>query len=98
MPGPARFATITWYAQYQAFVRGAMMKAAGVRLHWLVGGGASNHSSRGQRLSLPARFDHQKDDWLGDAWSLVVEVTGVRDSTAYQVGIAKFLMPNVPVD
>jgi hypothetical protein len=72
-----------------------MTRSAEVRLHWLVGG-LSNHSPRGQRFSIPARFDHQKEDWLSDAWSLVVEVEGVPDAHGYQVGHVKFLVPGAP--
>lgn len=74
-----------------------MMHTAKVRLHWLTSG-LSNHSPRGQRFSLPARFDHQGEDWTHDAWSLVVEVEGVPDAEGYQVGAARFLVPDAPDD
>jgi hypothetical protein len=73
-----------------------MTRAAEVRLHWLIGINASNGSPRGRRFSLPARFDHQQEDWTNDAWSLVVEVVGVPDSKGDQVGIAKFLAADAP--
>jgi hypothetical protein len=75
-----------------------MMRSAEVRLLWLVGG-LSNHSPRGQRICLPARFDHQSmQDWLDDAWSLVVEVEGIPDALGNQIGNARFLVPNAPHD
>lgn len=74
-----------------------MTHSAKVRLHWLVSG-SSNYSPRGQRFSLPARFDHQGDDWTLDAWSLVIEVEGAPDHKGYQTAIARFLMPDAPND
>lgn len=52
----------------------------------------ANHSPRGQRFFLPARFDHQKQDWRNDAWSLIVEVDGLPDVRGYQSGRARFLV------
>jgi hypothetical protein len=74
-----------------------MTYSAKIRLHWLVSG-PPNGSSRGPRFSLPARFDHQGEDWTNDAWSLVVNVDGAPDSQGYQIGTAKFLAPNAPQD
>jgi hypothetical protein len=74
-----------------------MTRAAEVRLHWLIGINASNYSPHGQLFSLPARFDHQQEDWPDDAWGLVVEVTGIPDSKGDQVGIARFLMADAPL-
>jgi hypothetical protein len=71
------------------------MSAAKVLLRWLVKG-PSNHSPRGQRFSLPARFDHQGKDWMRDAWSLIVDVEGVPDARGYQIGTARFLVPGAP--
>jgi hypothetical protein len=72
-----------------------MTQTAKVLLHWLVTG-PSTHSPRGQRFSLPARFDHQGDDWTSDAWSLVVDVEGVPDTQGHQLGTVRFLMPDAP--
>jgi hypothetical protein len=74
-----------------------MTQTAKVLLHWLVSG-PSNHSPRGQRFSLPARFDHQGEDWLDDAWSLVVEVEGVPDAEGCQIATVRFLVPDAPHD
>jgi len=71
------------------------MPKAKVHLHWLASG-LTNHSPCGQRLLLPARFDHQGEDWTNDAWSLVVDVEGVPDAQGYQVGTARFLVPGAP--
>lgn len=73
------------------------MHRAKIALQWLQQGSA-NHSPRGQRFVLPARFEHQGDDWMEDAWSLVVEVDGVPESDGKQYGIARFLMPTAPHD
>jgi hypothetical protein len=74
-----------------------VMHRARIILHWLQQG-AANHSPRGQHFTLPARFEHQGDDWIEDAWSLVVEVDGVPESNGQQYGIARFLMPTAPQD
>lgn len=74
-----------------------MTPIAQITLHWLANN-PSNHSPRGQRFSLPARFDHQNEDWTGDAWSLVVNVDGVPDEEGRQQGTARFLAPGAPHD
>jgi len=74
-----------------------MTRTAKVLLHWLRSG-PSNHSPRGQRFSLPARFDHQGEDWTSNAWSLVVHVEGIPDAQGHQVATVRFLVPNAPHD
>ncbi len=39
---------------------------------------------------MPAKFDHQGDDWTDHAWSLVVESDSKPD--------VRGLMPNAPAD
>jgi hypothetical protein len=39
---------------------------------------------------MPARFDHQGDDWTHDAWSLVFDLEGIP-ARGYQTGTARFL-------
>lgn len=56
----------------------------------------SDPSPKNQRFVLPARFDHQGDDWKKDAWSLVVEVEGTPDESGKQNGTASFLAPSAP--
>jgi len=71
------------------------MHRAQITLQWLQQG-AANHSPRGQRFVLPARFEHQGEDWMEDAWSLLVEVDGVPESDGKQSGVARFLMSTAP--
>lgn len=54
----------------------------------------ANLSPKSQRFVLPARFDHQRDDWKKDAWSLAIEVEGTPDESGKQNGITRFLVPN----
>jgi hypothetical protein len=68
---------------------------ATVLLHWLIDA-APDCTPRGRRFALPARFDHQGEDWMTDAWSLVVDVTGPPDGQGYQVATVRFLMPQAP--
>jgi hypothetical protein len=72
-----------------------MTRTVKIQLCWSADA-RSNHPKRAQRFSLPARFDHQDDDWTSDAWSLVIELTGLPDAQGYQTADAKFLVPNAP--
>lgn len=74
-----------------------MIRTAKAVLNWLVSG-PSNESPRGRRFCLPARFDHQGEDWTSNAWSLVVDVEGIPDSQSRQLATVKFLMPDAPHD
>ena len=71
------------------------MSVVDINLRWIKNR-PTNHSPRGQKFSLPVRFDHQGDDWTANAWSLVIEVEGVPDITGYQRGTARFLVPSGP--
>lgn len=71
-----------------------MTYSAQVRLHWLHRSGSA--SPLGQHFARPARFDHQGDDWIDNAWSLVIDVAGMPDSQGYQIAAARFLMPTAP--
>ena len=74
-----------------------MNQAAKVRLHWLVTA-PPGKSPRGLRFSTPARFDHQGEDWIRDAWSLMIDTQGIPDAQGQQFATAKFLVPNAPHD
>ena len=71
-----------------------MTNTVKVRLRWL----SDNFPDQAQRVCRPARFEHQSDDWLNDAWSVVVQVTGSPDAEGYQEGQARFLSPDAPYD
>ncbi len=47
---------------------------------------------------MPAKFDHQGDDWTDHAWSLVVESDSKPDVRGLQEVQVYFLMPNAPAD
>lgn len=53
-------------------------------------------SPRGQRFVVPAKFDHQGDDWTSNAWSLVVESDKAVSADGSQVVNVGFLMPEGP--
>ena len=74
-----------------------MTHKANVLLRWLVSV-PSRQSPRGKQFSLPARFDHQGEDWTHDVWSLVIEVQGSPDPQGYQMASARFLAPGAPLD
>lgn len=71
------------------------MRHAKIILQWLQNESA-NHSPRRQRFVLPARFDHQGNNWKENAWSLVIEVEGIPNGGGQQHGLARFLMPSAP--
>lgn len=75
-----------------------MNTSADIKLHWLVKLQLGSPSPRGQRFALPARFDHQGEDWTSNAWSVVIEVDGMPDASGYQSGKAHFLAENPPHD
>ncbi|WP_172805579.1 MULTISPECIES: hypothetical protein [Bradyrhizobium] len=66
-------------------------------LHWLVVD-QSDPLPRGPHFSMPARFDHQGEDWIDNAWSLVVDLDGIPDPDRNQIGTVRFLMPDAPND
>lgn len=72
-----------------------MMRRAKIVFQWSRKRNA-NHSLWSQCFILPARFDHQGDDWKKDAWSLVIEVEGTPDESGKQNGTARFLMSSAP--
>jgi hypothetical protein len=73
-----------------------MTRAVQVRLRWLVDD-SEKRLPRDQQFTRPARFDHQtEEDWLNDAWSLVIKVTDAPDDRGYQTAEATFLVPDAP--
>ena len=70
------------------------MHSAKVVIHWL--NRPSGRSPLGERFARPARFDHQGDDWIDDAWSLVVDVKGHPNIQGDQDGTVRFLTPAAP--
>ena len=74
-----------------------MNRIVKVVLHWLVNT-PNGTSPRGQQFSRPARFDHQGEDWIRNAWSLVITTEGSPDVTGRQLATAEFLMSEAPHD
>ena len=74
------------------------MQQAKARLKWLVPVPLDGSAPRGRRFTVPARFDHQGDDWTDHAWSLVVESDSKPDAKGIQEVQVRFLMPNAPTD
>jgi hypothetical protein len=70
-----------------------MKLTARVLLRWLV---PDSELPRGKRLSVPARFDHQGDDWTSDAWSLVIQTEEKADDKRQQAATAWFLADEAP--
>jgi len=51
---------------------------------------------KGYKLSRPARFGHQGEDWLGNAWSLSIEIQEERNEARDQFALAHFSAPDAP--
>jgi hypothetical protein len=68
------------------------------RLNWMVPTAPDGSAPRGRRFSVPAKFDHQGDDWASNAWSLVIESDVKPDARGRQEVQVHFLMPDAPVD
>lgn len=73
------------------------MSTAIVRLHWKVNT-PKGVSPRGNRFCAPARFADQGDDWINNAWSLMVTFEEPPDSQGDQLGKAHFLVADAPHD
>lgn len=52
---------------------------------------------RPSRFAVPAKFDHQGDDWRSDSWSLVVEHDRTGDAGIPQKVDIHFLADSAPV-
>ena len=51
----------------------------------------------GPRYSTVARFEEEKDKWLKEAWSLVLEFSDSPDESLCVVADVSFLSPDGPV-
>lgn len=51
---------------------------------------------RGKQFATPARFDHQRDDWTNDAWSVVVSAADPVTTRSMQDVRIRFLMNEAP--
>lgn len=72
-----------------------MNRTAKILLRWLVNA-PIGQSPRDQRFSRPARFENQGEDWIQNAWSLVITTEGVPDAKGKQSATAKFLVAGAP--
>jgi hypothetical protein len=70
---------------------------AAVRLKWLKFA-PDGSAPRPSRFAVPAKFDHQGDDWRSDSWSLVVEHDRTGDARVPQNVDVHFLADSAPVD
>ena len=50
------------------------------------------------KFSVPAKFDHQGEDWRGNSWSLVVEKNQTLNARIPQNVEVHFLAEDAPVD
>jgi hypothetical protein len=71
-----------------------MSHTAKILLRWV----DKSEVPRGQQFSVPARFAHQDENWIHNAWSLVITTEGQPDATGRQAGTARFLSPEAPHD
>lgn len=62
-------------------------------MRWLV---PDDELPRGKQFSVPARFDHQGDNWTSDAWSIVIVTEARPDAERRQAATAWFLADEAP--
>ena len=73
-----------------------MKREVKVRLTWRGIRPARLGYPRGKEFAMPARFEHQGDDWTKNAWSVVVLAsTPVAPDSTQDVRV-RFLMDNAP--
>lgn len=70
-----------------------MSKIVGIKLRWL---SPIPLPLGGTKLTCPARFEHQRNEWTENSWSLKIETIGNADDSGLQNGVARFLMDNAP--
>ena len=73
-----------------------MTQRVKARLNWMIPAGPNGSAPRGPKFSMPAKFDHQGDDWGADAWSLVVESSTTLGPRGAQEVQVHFLAPDAP--
>ena len=75
-----------------------MKREVRARLKWRVPIPPRSESPRGARFVVPARFEQQGDDWIRNAWSLVVETMSPPDPSGTQAVQIRFLMEDAPIE
>jgi len=70
-----------------------MTLLARTNVHWLV---TPPPVHANEKLIRPARFEDQVEDWLKNAWSVVLVPEGALDHEGNQWATARFLMPDAP--
>lgn len=73
-----------------------MMQRVKARLNWMIPARPDGSAPRGPKFSMPAKFDHQGDDWAANAWSLVIEGNTALDPRGAQTVQVHFLAPDAP--
>lgn len=74
-----------------------MTMHATARLRWLKFA-PDGSAPRPEKFTVPAKFDHQGDDWRNNSWSLVVEHSRDLDAHEAQEVEIYFLMSGAPAD
>jgi hypothetical protein len=74
-----------------------MTTPATAQLRWLKFA-PDGSALRPVRFVVPAKFDHQGDDWRSNSWSLVVEHDRAADARSPQQVRVHFLADGAPVD
>jgi hypothetical protein len=65
-------------------------------LRWVVFRSFEQFRSVEGRFAVPARFDHQGEDWKNNAWSLVIQSEAPARSDGTQPVRVWFLVPDAP--
>lgn len=67
-------------------------------LQWKIPSTSGLVSRRVHRFSRPAKFEHQGDEWLGDAWSVVIESVSPVSADGSQDVRVHFLVAEGPIE
>jgi hypothetical protein len=74
-----------------------MRKPVAARLKWLKFA-PDGSAPRPGRFVSPARFEHQRDDWRGDSWSLTIEFDSKSNPKVPQIVQVDFLANDAPIN
>lgn len=72
------------------------IKEMNARLTWCISCPTGGAYPRGKVFATPARFEQQGDDWMANAWSLIVKAQGVVQPDGTQLVRVRFLMDDAP--
>jgi hypothetical protein len=75
------------------------MKIVKVRIKWLKKSKKQiNSLMSSDKYSTVIKFENEQENWVKDAWSIVLNNLKINDSSDEMMGQMRFLSPNAPED